>query len=221
MFCKYCGNRLETPEKPCSHCGREQGPLSATNGFFGVLEYTEPRPVIHSENTNPIKAEYPKVENVKTSPKITLKKNSEKVNRDLISVITSVICAVVIVIAAVVCTGIVGKKIDELQETQQELLQEIQAVESSTESNRKSVESLAKQIEDLQQEQEKQSETLKKTQIRLIATPSPSPQPTVTPEENEPKISEESSAEDFAQEGKQSTEFNVATSTPKPMTGEE
>lgn len=221
MFCKYCGNRLETPEKPCTHCGKEQGPLSATNGFFGVLGYTEPRPVIHSKNTNPIKEERPKVESVKTSQEITLGKNSAKVKRDLISVIASVICAVAIVIAVVVCTGIVGKKINELQETQQELLQEIQAVESSTESNRESVESLAKQVEDLQQEQEKQGETLKKTQIRLTATPSPSPQPTVTSEKDEPKISEESSAEDFPQEGKQSTELNVATSTPKPMTGDE
>lgn len=221
MFCKYCGNRLETPEKPCSHCGKEQGPLSATNGFFGVLGYTEPRPVIHGENTNPVKAERPKVESVKTSPKITLKKKSAKVKRDLISVITSVICAVVIVIAAVVCTGIVGKKIDELQETQQELLQEIQAVESSTEIDRESMKSLAKQVEDLQQEQDKLSETLKKTQIRLTATPSPSPQPTVTPEDDEPKISEKPSAEDFSQEGKQSTEFNVAMNTPKPMTGDE
>lgn len=221
MFCKYCGNRLETPEKPCPYCGKEQGPLSATNGFFGVLGYTEPRPVIHSKNTNPIKEERPKVESVKTSPEITLGKNSAKVKRDLLSAITSVVCTIVTVIAVVVCTGIVSKKIDELQETQQELLQEIQAVESSTESNRESVESLAKQVEDLQQEQEKQSETLKKTQIRLTATPSPSPQPTVTPEEDEPKISEESSAEDFAQEEKQSTEFNVSTSTPKPTTGDE
>lgn len=221
MFCRYCGNRLETPEKPCSYCGKEQGPLSATNGFFGVLGYTEPRPVIHSENANPRKAEPQKVESVKTSPQITLEENSAKVKRDLLSIITSVICTMVIVAVVVVCTGIVGKKIDELQETQQELLQEIQAVESSTESNRESVESLAKQVEDLQQEQEKQSETLKKTQIRLTATPSPSPRPTVTPEENEPKISEAPSAEDLPRKEKQSTEFSVAMNTPKPTTGDE
>lgn len=41
MFCKYCGVRLTQPQQPCPNCGKEQGPLFETNGFFGVLSATE------------------------------------------------------------------------------------------------------------------------------------------------------------------------------------
>ena len=37
MFCRYCGTRLAKNELSCPACGKEQGPLFATSGYFGVL----------------------------------------------------------------------------------------------------------------------------------------------------------------------------------------
>lgn len=37
MFCKYCGKKIEKLEQPCPHCGKEQGMLCATDGYFGIL----------------------------------------------------------------------------------------------------------------------------------------------------------------------------------------
>ena len=38
MFCKYCGSPLEKVGAKCPSCGKEQGPVFATNGYFGVLD---------------------------------------------------------------------------------------------------------------------------------------------------------------------------------------
>ena len=38
MFCKYCGKKLEKPEQLCPYCGKEQGMLRVTDGYFGILE---------------------------------------------------------------------------------------------------------------------------------------------------------------------------------------
>lgn len=38
MFCRYCGASLAKAATKCSSCGKEQGPLFATNGYFGVLD---------------------------------------------------------------------------------------------------------------------------------------------------------------------------------------
>lgn len=38
MFCKYCGKKIEKSEQPCPHCGKEQGMLCSTDGYFGILE---------------------------------------------------------------------------------------------------------------------------------------------------------------------------------------
>ena len=38
LFCRYCGASLAKAATKCSSCGKEQGPLFATNGYFGVLD---------------------------------------------------------------------------------------------------------------------------------------------------------------------------------------
>ena len=38
MFCKYCGSPLEKVGAKCPLCGKEQGPVFATNGYLGVLD---------------------------------------------------------------------------------------------------------------------------------------------------------------------------------------
>lgn len=220
MFCMYCGNKLETQGKACPFCGREQEPLSSTNGFFGVLEYTESCHSMHGENVSPIKERPPKVE-IKKNSKVSLIENPIKANKNSPSLIISVIYTAAIMVVVAICTGIIASKFAEIRDMQKELLQEIQAVESSTESNRESVESLAKQVEDLQQEQEKQGKTLKETQVRLTATPSPSPQSTIKPEENEPKSSKETNPEELSKEEKQTATSKDSMNTPKPTTGDE
>lgn len=37
MFCKYCGKKIEKSELPCPYCGKEQGMLCSTDGYFGIL----------------------------------------------------------------------------------------------------------------------------------------------------------------------------------------
>lgn len=38
MFCRYCGAALAKTDTKCPLCGKEQGPVFATNGYFGVLD---------------------------------------------------------------------------------------------------------------------------------------------------------------------------------------
>ena len=38
MFCRYCGAALAKTDTRCPSCGKEQGPVFATNGYFGVLD---------------------------------------------------------------------------------------------------------------------------------------------------------------------------------------
>lgn len=38
MFCRYCGAALAKTDTKCPSCGKEQGPVFATNGYFGVLD---------------------------------------------------------------------------------------------------------------------------------------------------------------------------------------
>lgn len=38
MFCRYCGAALAKTDTKCPSCGRERGPVFATNGYFGVLD---------------------------------------------------------------------------------------------------------------------------------------------------------------------------------------
>lgn len=40
MFCKFCGKKVDKPEYPCPHCGKEQGMLRVTDGYFGILDNT-------------------------------------------------------------------------------------------------------------------------------------------------------------------------------------
>lgn len=38
MFCRYCGAALAKTDTKCPLCGKEQGPVFVTNGYFGVLD---------------------------------------------------------------------------------------------------------------------------------------------------------------------------------------
>jgi len=38
LFCRYCGAALAKTDIKCPLCGKEQGPVFATNGYFGVLD---------------------------------------------------------------------------------------------------------------------------------------------------------------------------------------
>lgn len=38
MFCRYCGAALAKTDTKCPLCGKEQGSVFATNGYFGVLD---------------------------------------------------------------------------------------------------------------------------------------------------------------------------------------
>lgn len=52
MFCRFCGKKMNKPEQPCPCCGKGQGILRVTNGYFGILDNT-----LHPENARVLTGE--------------------------------------------------------------------------------------------------------------------------------------------------------------------
>lgn len=123
MFCRYCGTRLAKNELSCPACGKEQGPLFATSGYFGVLrkasgeDAAQPKP---EERPAPAHSPAPK-------------KNAGGRNVLLLAVLVAVLlCAVVLnlKLGGVERTlNSANAKLDELKQTVSQL-QEAQAQQS-------------------------------------------------------------------------------------------
>ena len=121
MFCRYCGTRLAKNELSCPACGKEQGPLFATSGYFGVLRKASGEDAAQPEE-RPAPAHSP-------APK----KNAGGRNVLLLAVLVVVLlCAVVLnlKLGGVEHTlNSANAKLDELKQTVSQL-QEAQAQQS-------------------------------------------------------------------------------------------
>lgn len=129
MFCRYCGTRLAKNELSCPACGKEQGPLFATSGYFGVLRKASGEDAAQPEAAPPPKPE----ERPAPAHSPALKKNAGGRNVLLLAVLV-----VVLLCAAVLNLKLGGvertlnsanAKLDELKQTVSQL-QEAQAQQS-------------------------------------------------------------------------------------------
>lgn len=136
MFCRYCGTRLAKNELSCPACGKEQGPLFATSGYFGVLRKASGEDAAQPEAAPPPKAAVPQPkpeERPAPAHSPALKKNAGGRNVLLLAVLV-----VVLLCAAVLNLKLGGvertlnsanAKLDELKQTVSQL-QEAQAQQS-------------------------------------------------------------------------------------------
>lgn len=215
MFCKYCGSKLDAPEKPCPHCGKDQGPLSSTNGFFGVLNQIDPKEVMYVKEQRSIKAA-PEVESKpQDQPKaVPILKPKTRMLCVLI-----VVCTVAIALVNSLSTIIVTKQLSQIQEEQQTLLQAIDDSNSNAGLYQKSISSLVQQVENIQNEVEKQSGTLNKIQDRLKETFTP--EPTEEPTKNDVEELDADSVQEYTKETNPSTTLNESNTASKSTIGDE
>ena len=100
MFCRYCGTRLAKNELSCPACGKEQGPLFATSGYFGVLRKASGEDAAQPEAAPPPKAAVPQPkpeERPAPAHSPAPKKNAGGRNVLLLAVLVAVLlCAVVL-----------------------------------------------------------------------------------------------------------------------------
>lgn len=136
MFCRYCGTRLAKNELSCSACGKEQGPLFATSGYFGVLRKASGEDAAQPEAAPPPKAAVPQPkpeERPAPAHSPAPKKNAGGRNVLLLAVLVVVLlCAVVLnlKLGGVERTlNSANAKLDELKQTVSQL-QEAQAQQS-------------------------------------------------------------------------------------------
>ena len=129
MFCRYCGTRLAKNELSCPACGKEQGPLFATSGYFGVLRKASGEDAAQPEAAPPPKPEERPAPAHSPAPK----KNAGGRNVLLLAVLVVVLlCAVVLnlKLGGVERTlNSANTKLDELKQTVSQL-QEAQAQQS-------------------------------------------------------------------------------------------
>lgn len=136
MFCRYCGTRLAKNELSCPACGKEQGPLFATSGYFGVLRKASGEDAAQPEAAPPPKAAVPQPkpeERPAPAHSPAPKKNAGGRNVLLMAVLVAVLlCAVVLnlKLGGVERTlNSANAKLDELKQTVSQL-QEAQAQQS-------------------------------------------------------------------------------------------
>lgn len=136
MFCRYCGTRLAKNELSCPACGKEQGPLFATSGYFGVLRKASGEDAAQPEAAPPPKAAVPQPkpeERPAPAHSPAPKKNAGGRNVLLLAVLVVVLlCAVVLnlKLGGVERTlNSANTKLDELKQTVSQL-QEAQAQQS-------------------------------------------------------------------------------------------
>ena len=129
MFCRYCGTRLAKNELSCPACGKEQGPLFATSGYFGVLRKASGEDAAQPEAAPPPNPEEPPAPAHSPAPK----KNAGGRNVHLLAVLVVVLlCAVVLnlKLGGVERTlNSANTKLDELKQPVSQL-QEAQAQQS-------------------------------------------------------------------------------------------
>lgn len=136
MFCRYCGTRLAKNELSCPACGKEQGPLFATSGYFGVLRKASGEDAAQPEAAPPPKTAVPQPkpeERPAPAHSPAPKKNAGGRNVLLLAVLVVVLlCAVVLnlKLGGVERTlNSANAKLDELKLTVSQL-QEAQAQQS-------------------------------------------------------------------------------------------
>ena len=144
MFCRYCGTRLAKNELSCPACGKEQGPLFATSGYFGVLRKASGEDAAQPEAAPPPKAAVPQPkpeERPAPAHSPAPKKNAGGRNVLLLAVLVVVLlCAVVLnlKLGGVERTlNSANAKLDELKQTVSQL-QEAQAQQSEVAAQRRS-----------------------------------------------------------------------------------
>lgn len=113
MFCKWCGNKIQTTEERCSSCGRETPPMSDCGGFYNLK---------HSKNSTPVptqepapvqeKPQCPVIE--KLTPKYVKDRKAAK-NHHMLTMICFAVVLIAIVCTAVLVVQMYGQ-IEEIKE---------------------------------------------------------------------------------------------------------
>ena len=109
LFCRYCGASLAKAATKCSSCGKEQGPLFATNGYFGVLDKISEQGVKTEKRT---KQDFPDNNNSKEP------QNEEPAEKSTSSSVAQIgKGAVLLTVLMIACTLLLSVKISSLKKT--------------------------------------------------------------------------------------------------------
>lgn len=156
LFCRYCGASLAKAATKCSSCGKEQGPLFATNGYFGVLDKISEQGVKTEKRT---KQDFPDNNNSKEP------QNEEPAEKSTSSSVAQIgKGAVLLTVLMIACTLLLSVKISSLKKALNE--NEVTTLDSLSQA--------ATRIEENQMRQDEVLDYLKQT-VDTAKTDSESP----------------------------------------------
>lgn len=117
MFCKWCGNTIQTTDKKCPSCGRETPPMSDCGGFYNLKHAAsgQVNRLPESPHTDTIHKECPIVE--KMEPKYARDRKAFKIHHTM-----TMVCFAFVLIAIVCAAIFVARMNRQLSEIGKQIL---------------------------------------------------------------------------------------------------